>query len=332
MPRRSTVITRLALVLALIAFAARVRAADAVALSLRYRAPASCPDAEAFFSAVAARTPLARAAQPNEASTALRVVIEDVPGGNTGTLELAAPGSQPSLREVSAADCDQVVDALALMTALAIDPNAAVTPITPAPRAPAAPAPAPTPALQELPAPPAHAPARWVLELGAQLEALGGVAPDPVLLARPFVQVAHQDRTAFGNTLRLSAAYAHARVTGPEGAGVFSLWAARLEPCPLRLFPTRGFGVSACVPLEIGRLTASGSGVTPSERIARPWLSVAGAARVEWQVFEMLVLEAAAELSFPLVRDRFFVGEASTLHRAPVVAGAGSVGIGVRFP
>jgi hypothetical protein len=46
----------------------------------------------------------------------------------------------------------------------------------------------------------------------------------------------------------------------------------------------------------------------------------------------MLVLEAAAELTFPLVRDRFFVGDASALHKTPVVAGTGSVGIGVRFP
>jgi hypothetical protein len=46
----------------------------------------------------------------------------------------------------------------------------------------------------------------------------------------------------------------------------------------------------------------------------------------------MWVLEAAGELSFPIVRDRFYVGTGTTLHRAPSVAGAGSVGIGVRFP
>jgi hypothetical protein len=49
-------------------------------------------------------------------------------------------------------------------------------------------------------------------------------------------------------------------------------------------------------------------------------------------VFEVLVIEAAGELFFPLVRDRFYVGSNATLHRAPAVAGGVSVGMGARFP
>ena len=312
---------------ALLASATRARADDAIALRLRYAAPQTCPNAGAFLAQVIARTPLARPARHDEPATALSVVVTQVPGGSAGTLELVGPDATTSVRRVSAADCEQLVSALALMTALAIDPNASTAPAPPATRSPAAP-PARTKPASDL----GPSRARWIFEVGLLLEALGGVAPDPVLLARPFVELARQGGSAWSYGLRLSGARAHADVRNSEGAGDLTLWAARIEPCPILVSFARGFGLAACLPLEVGRLEAVGSGVTPTRRIARPWLSMGSTGRVQWQVVDMLVLEAAGELFFPIVRDRFFVGSSATLHRAPAVAGGGSVGIGVRFP
>jgi hypothetical protein len=320
--------------LAILAKSAHVRADDTVPLRLRYEAPQTCPDADVFLGEVAARTPLARPAGANETATVLHVVIEDVSGGSAGTLELAAPGATTSVRKVSAADCGQVISALALMTALAIDPNASLAPAPPP--ADEAPRPLPIPKGTAKPAPKVS-PARshWAFEVGAVFEALGGVAPDPVPLVRPFMQVILEDRSRWSYAFRLSGGRAHAEVTHREGSGDFVLWTGRLEPCPLRFSAPRTLAMSACLPIDVGRLEAAGRGVTPSNRVTRLWLSIGGAGRVEWRILEVLVLEITGELLLPIVRDRFFVGSdatAATLHRTPAVAGAATVGLGVRFP
>jgi hypothetical protein len=318
--------------LALLVNAAHARADDTIPLRLRYDVPQTCPNAEAFLAEIAARTPLARAAGANEPATALRVVIENVSGGNAGTLELVGPDATTSVRKVSAADCAQVIAALALMTALAIDPNAS---IAPAP-APAVPRPQPIPKSAAKPAPKVSpSRARWAFEVGSVFEALGGMAPDPVLLVRPFMQVMLEDRSRWSYALRLSGGRAHAEVTNREGSSDFVLWAGRLEPCPLRFSSPRALAMSACLPVDVGRLEAEGRRVTPRNRVTRLWLSIGGAGRVEWRILDMLVLEITAELLFPIVRDRFFIGPdatAATLHRTPAVAGAATAGLGVRFP
>jgi hypothetical protein len=322
--------------LAIATVSATAYADGAIPLRLRYDAPPECPGSDLFFAAVVARTPLARAAAAAEDGRALRIVVKSVPGGSTGTLELAREDATTSLREVSAADCEQVVAALALMTALAIDPHATTGPIEPAPPAPA-PAPA-APPNERAPAADGEAEARATsdsgrlrFEVGAQLEALGGIADGAALLLRPFVQLAGQGGTAWGYALRLSGARARGRAANTEGQGSFTLWTARVEPCA-SWWPLRPLALSACVPVDVGQLEASGIRVVPSERVRRPWVSIGGLARVEWVLFDVLVLEAAAQVFFPVVRDRFYVGSSATLHRAPVAAGGASIGMGVRFP
>src|SRR5438045_2809080 len=123
---------------------ARAAAAeDRVPLQLSYSAPGDCPSAAGFFAQVAARTALARTAAPGERTRELVIVIAHVAGGSMGTLQLTAADGASSTRSVSAAQCEQVVTALALMTALAVDPNASVAAI-------------PEPALAATPKEPEH--------------------------------------------------------------------------------------------------------------------------------------------------------------------------------
>jgi len=317
--------------LAILACSRPARGDDAIPLQLSYSAPATCPDAAAYRAQVAARTPRGRPARGGEPAIALTVVVQDVPGGNTGTLELLTPDGAISMREVSAADCAQVVAALALVTALAIDPNASTAAV---PVPPAASAQLPRPPTAPAPAPPAKDQSRdrWHFGLGLLVEALGGVAPEVLFFPRPFVQVTRELDASFGYALRLSGARAHGEVTHQGGSADFALLAGRLEGCPLRFSPTPRLALSACVPLDAGRLEAAGSGFTPSQRVARPWLSAGALARVEWQLVDVLVLEAAGELFFPIVRDRFFVGDDATLHRVPGLAAGATLGLGVRIP
>jgi hypothetical protein len=111
----------------------------------------------------------------------------------------------------------------------------------------------------------------------------------------------------------------------------FSLVSGRIEGCP-RFQVVRSLEISLCAMLDAGRLEATGVGVTPAERVDRPWVAPGATARVEWQILRFLEFEAAGEVFVPVVRDRFFVGTDDTVGRAAAVVGGAVVGLGARYP
>jgi len=296
-------------------------AEDSVPLRLRYEAPAECPNAEAFFAEVVARTALAQRARANEPASALIVTIRSVPGGHAGRFELEARGAK-STREVSAAQCAQLVTALALITALAIDPNASTAPTVKT----ASPTPSPPP-----PAPPAARPRlRW--KAGAAVELLAGFGSSPSLLVRPFVELAREGRGPFSYAFRLAAERAQNTAVKAAGDAELTLWAGRAEACPLRLAASTRVRVVSCVTLDLGQLQANASGVSPTRKVDRPWVAPGALGRLELQLHDMLALEVAGELASPLVRDRFFVNTNATLYRAPALVGGAALGLAFCFP
>lgn len=92
-------------------------------VTLSFSAPAGCPDRDAFVATVQGYTDKAHFEQDGEAKRAFVVSIQSDAGKLQGNLEIVQ-GEEQSSRTVSAADCGELVDALALMTALAIDPAA----------------------------------------------------------------------------------------------------------------------------------------------------------------------------------------------------------------
>jgi hypothetical protein len=258
-----------------------------------------------------------------------------IPGGNKGTLTLDAPGSVPTNRQVSAADCEQVVSALALMTALAIDPNASTAAVPDArPTTPESPPGAvPPPAPSSEPARPVSlSTSRWRVEAGVTLEAMGGAAPEPLVFVRPLVEIGARIATRPGPAFRLSGGLGRRVVREADGGAEFTLLGARLEGCPLRVPMARTLLVSSCLAIDAGRLEVVGVGVTPAERVVRPWIAPGVTGRLQWAIVDVLVAEISGALLFPLVQDRFFVNADTTLHRTPAVTGAAAVGLGVRFP
>lgn len=316
--------------LSIVLAASVARAQGEVPLRLRYDAPSECPGADAFFAQVVARTALARPAAADAAATELLVTIHSVPGGHAGTLELRAGETETATREVSAAQCDQVVTALALITALAIDPNASTAPI-PEP-APVAPTPVPEPA-QTRPAPPAPPiRERFRFELGAGFGLLANFGSDPTWLVRPFVELARERQGPFGYSFRLSAARAHASVVAGEGGVELTLWAGRAEACPLHVALGAPVRLAPCVALDVGQLQARGSGVSPTRQVDRPWLAPGLLTRFELQWLDPLVFEVAGEAFFPVIRDRFFVNTDNTVYRTRAITLGATLGLAFRFP
>ncbi len=168
--------------------------------------------------------------------------------------------------------------------------------------------------------------------MGAGLEVLAGVTPEPLLIVRPFVELERAGASAWSSALRLSGGFGRRVVREPVGSAEFTLLAGRIEGCPARFRATRAFQISPCLAVDAGQLQAVGVGVTPAERVFAPWVAPGVIARLEWEIVDVLVVEVDGEVLFPLARDRFFVRSDATLYRTPAVAGGATAGLGVRFP
>lgn len=98
--------------------------AEVERVRVEYSAPARCPDEAAFLRAVRQRTGRFQLASGTEPTRTFVVSLEAAETSVTGRLEINGPGTAVSAREISGKTCDEVTAALALMAALAVDPNA----------------------------------------------------------------------------------------------------------------------------------------------------------------------------------------------------------------
>ena len=139
----------LAATLGLLATLASPARAGTVA-GLSYRVPGECPVEAAFVAAVAARGGNFDRLRSVEASRSLEISIEKHPTGFRGSLQVRAKDGDSDAREVYAEGCAEVVNGLAVVTAIAlggpettVPASAEATPRADAASAPPAPTPAP---------------------------------------------------------------------------------------------------------------------------------------------------------------------------------------------
>jgi hypothetical protein len=104
-----------------IALSARAVAADSTPVRVSLEAPAGCSSAREFYGAVRARTGRIHLSPHEEEALALRVVVIRSRGKFQGELRVSDLRGQSSTRKVSGATCEEVVRALSLTAALAVD-------------------------------------------------------------------------------------------------------------------------------------------------------------------------------------------------------------------
>ena len=112
---------------------ARARA-ESEHIRIQFAAPRRCADGTAFIRALRQRTGRFQVASGTEQTRVFVVTITHADSFISGRLEIQGSGTEISLRNVSGKTCEEVMAALALMTALAIDPGA-LSPNTPSPSA-----------------------------------------------------------------------------------------------------------------------------------------------------------------------------------------------------
>jgi len=318
------------------------------AIRITYDGPAACTTEEAFFAQVAARTPRARLAGRDARARTFMVSLTKGSEASFGRLVMRAPDGAESERDVTGDTCDEVVSALALVCALAVDPQASTRrlPASPPPPPPPPPVvalpPPPAPAVVTPPAadtpfvPPRDMPAgevrRWHLALALDASLAAGVSPSPLFGTPVTVEADLPAGPVLAPTLRLGFERASSGGGGSTGpTAVFTWTIAVVEGCPRRwqLGPVRLEPI--CLRVEAGAVEGVGANVTPSHDLTRGWVALGAVARVEWAFWKPLFLDLEGGARFPLVRPTYFVEPDTTVYPVPVVAGVIQGGLGVRF-
>jgi len=305
--------------------------APLVAVSLDYSAPASCPDAQAFREQVLSRTKRVSFSEPAApGSLAWSIKIAETSGGSRGTLRVSGEVPSKLERSVKAASCEQVVDALALVAALSVDPDASLTPgEKPPPAVPPPAAPRLVPARNAGERAPADTRATKLL-VGLTLTGRSGIAPRLAWAPRPFVGVSFRSSSGYTWGLLLSATQARGSASVDVGRADFTWTLGRLEAFPVRA-SVGNWRFEPALFVEAGQLRARGVAVTPAQELKRPLFSAGALGRLSLLAFDRLLLEVEGGPIAPLVRDRFYLFENTTVFRVPALTGYIGAGVGAQF-
>ena len=346
-------------VVAALALVPRAAFAQEEPIRLEFEAGDGCPGRPEFMAQVRARTERVRFVEaPNDVR---ELTISARPEGDRAVGRLRLGKSSDADRLVTGKTCVDVISALALIAALAIDPAAksvdaidvslAPHPSTDATLQDDGTLVPPAPASRETPPPtPARADTSgakwsWFGGGGARGEISRGFGSNAITLAGASLHV--EAGLAIGDiwrpALRLSAVLSASPTVQPDaapdvGAATFTLIAARLAACPIEYQLRPSFVVRPCASLELGRLYASAetvpNGAVTDPRtghIARVAMgqSLQGRVRVAPRIWMELEVGAAE----PLLRQNF------VFHTPDVRVGSvsaveigGALGLGAYFP
>ncbi len=163
------------------------------------------------------------------------------------------------------------------------------------------------------------------------LDVESGYAPSLAIGLRLFVEMS----PSFFS-VRASAMHADSgKVDVTGGRTRFRFWGGRLEGCPLRIGLAEHLAAQPCAGVDAGALAAEG---LPGDEISNPrrttelWLAAAVIGRLQMDLDDFLLLEAQADLRFPLLQHEFYLETPERdVHQVPPVAFGASLGVGFRF-
>jgi hypothetical protein len=305
---------------------ARVASAKPVAeASFDFSAPAGCIDSATFRGRIL-KLEASRADVDPPRSVSVRIVEEG--DGFAAQLTATHGDGRITTRNVAAADCDAVVEALEFVFAVAFGLDTVAS--TKAP-----PAPIPETA-QELPPPTPPTPslasqesARWRPTGAAFAGFVGGLGPRLAFAPSISVGAMFDTRAVFAPAFEITGTWAEGgAVAMPLGTTSLSRLDAAASGCPLRFALGRGVALRPCAELTYGSVRASASGATlvGETTATRPWAAAGAFARAEWRVAPALLLDAQAGATFALLQDRFYFTPSTTIYELPLVSGAFKLG------
>ena len=330
-------------------------------LTVEYSAPGNCPTESDFEARVQSRTALARFADDRDAQ-AVHVVGKPMGVTYAGHLSIVGRSGRVSERDVEDTLCADVVDALALVTALAVDPRATLSLAAP-PEAPSAagvpplgasapevvtvipliaPLPAPTDPLVPAPAQAASSPTdpdqssaplapRRGAHIGAAFVTMAGIAPDTLAGGGGFGELESRSLRWLAPSGRLTVFAAENGALASRTAS-FLLVAGRLDFCPVRV-GSREVSLRPCAATDIGAVSAQGINAAPGRGVrgGEAGWDAAALLRARWTPGKgRFFVEAEGGIFVPLNRSSFvYENPFKTIQTPWWAAPAGSLAMGV---
>jgi hypothetical protein len=301
-----------------------------------YTAPVGCPTPNAFLRSVRERTNRFHPASPEEPARHFSVSVTIAGPAVLGQLEIHGPDGI-AVRSVEGRSCSDVAEALALMTALAIDPSALGSGTQPASidadtrREP----PAPPPAQHDAERAPIES---WRWLAGLQGHLAFRLSPDTGAGGSLFVETEKRAPASPGAAIRAGIFFnqSSADLSTPAGATARFQWAAAaLEGCPFGAgFAGHAVAIYPCVALRLGVLRSEGQGISHPKRATNLWSDVGPVVRLRVAATSRLLFEAQGALLFPLTRPEFDVldvGSQTSAKAFTIPRWGGLVGLGVAY-
>lgn len=303
---------------------------EGVPVRVEVEAPTECATAESFVARVRARTARARAAREDDEGPTYRLSVVSANGRVNGIL--VADGGEP--RTLSGTSCNEVVEALAITVALAIDAESPEPVDFPSTRPAASTNPAaPAPVSRTREAAGAET-LSTVWSAGAGVEAsvtsMGALAllPTPAL----FAELGPHATPLLTPRFRASVATFAGDLNPGDGRAEFRWWVGRLDGCPLQVRITERLVGRPCIGAEIGALSAKGLGISQASSSQSAWLAARGLATVAWSAVGNLSFTANVGFSVPITRERFLFAPSEVVFTAPALAPFAGIAAAVTFP
>lgn len=312
--------------------------------------PDSCALGDRFFAQVRERFGTAWEAAPGELARTIHVTVALKGERYVARIELIDARGRQVVRAVAGADCEQVIDSIALITVLAIQaqvdelisrsepsepstPATEATPSDPNVKEPATPsksdgsvAKARDPVLE-----PATSATTMKLRMGGRAGIQQGVGPGLAPMFGGFFGMAWQ-RLALGLALDTGGT---GWVRAEEDVRAeFDLLAGRLEGCWRLRTPAEALSVEPCVFVQGGSLSAQaapGPGVSQGRRGTTVWLAPGVLAAMRGELGPVFLgLEVSG--AFSLIQESFFVEvETRTVYQVPSITAGAALSAGVVF-
>jgi hypothetical protein len=332
--------------------------------------PDGCGSSQELARRVTHRSDRVRIASSAEGAVMARAEIRNVgPGAVEATLTMTEPGGRRWSRLVRSATCEEALDAIALVLAVAFSPElnpapepepvpppprprpaeprpkpppeVRLTPVPtqappepppPEPPPPVEPVPAPRPAVADTPAEPKAVPApeSTVGSAGAAAGFMWGPAPDAMFGISIFGSLRWNRDSVISPAVHLRGS--HHWMFGyaaPGGVANFSLDAGTLSLCPIWLQEHR-VSVQPCATLEGGRLLVRGTETVQGATRSRPYFAAGASLAVDIEFVRGFAVTTFANGAFPFARDSFQF-RPEVFYQVPVVVLTAGAGLAVRF-
>jgi len=329
--------------------------AAAAKVRLEVRAPAGCTSRVDLMARIKARSSRIEVADDAALSAQVAITSQRLGTVVADLIFATADAGQP-LRRVVARSCAEAADALALIIAVTLDPSLNRRPAAgPAPgpevitdgvagsparagtAAPASPPTPPAPPVTVKPvAPPVTGPpatAGTRRQVGVYLAGQILVGPAPAVMPgiALHVMVALERDGPWAPALLIGATHVwRAELSEPGGKASFTLDAASLDACPLRVRWSL-FAARPCASALVGWMTARGSDTDNAVRSTRPFAAAGAAVAITAGLGSTVELSARMGVGLTLIRDSYELG-ATVFHRAAPLTISASLGIGTRWP